>query len=134
MPSSRSAAALSMAAWMAALSSALPSPAAPVTWMARGSAGRSTKADKPGWAVALAIAPKNRPADRTKIFMVFTSRKVLLVRMPLADRELRVLRSRVPTAFLPRLGTLKTYVAMQKFCHNTLRAFQECPGADRKGL
>src|SRR5215510_3286728 len=92
MPSSRSAAALSMAAWMAALSSVLPSPAAPVSETARGSSGRVAKADVPGCAVALATAASRKAADR-RFLMVFgrpfrgSTGPALALRAPLLHPE-----------------------------------------------
>ena len=46
----------------------------------------------------------------------------------LADRELRVLRSRVPTSIFAALGTREIYVATQKFCHNNPTGFPRMSG------
>src|SRR5581483_5821473 len=99
MPSSRSEAALSMAAWRAALSSALPSPTAPVRAIARGSSSLVVKKEAPGWPSAATVPATSRRAER-RSFLIAASSQIPVT--SLADQELDV-----PRALLPRPGNVK---------------------------
>src|SRR3954462_13061855 len=100
MPSSRSEAALSRAAWMAALSSALPSPTAPVRGIAQGSSSLVVKKEAPGWANAATFPATSKRAERSSFLITAGSREVPVT--SLADQELDV-----PRALLPRPDNVK---------------------------
>src|SRR6476620_11166331 len=113
-PSSRSDAALSMAAWMAALSSVRPSPAAPVSVMARGSSSRVVKAEVPDCAQAAAPPATSKTRERSSFFM--GDPRVALT--SLADQELDVL----PGAFdAPHFGEPFANLILQRKIRVMLR-------------
>src|SRR5438874_8526845 len=119
---------------MAALASALPSPAAPVSATARGSSSRVVKVLVP--ALALATTPSSRAAERSRLFMAFISRKVFALMIFLADRELRVPRRRGSQKHLCRgLGTHKAMLQRKKSAIVfPSKSFGMRPGADAEGL